>query len=552
MAPRTGEKPSAKVEAAPKAPSAAPDAPKAAAQAAAKEDRKGKADVVAGEALKSDEKTPMTPAENPEDLPDNQWSRQYYELKAQIAGDSNMQGPMMAFTLMALKLAAKYAKYFDMMPGAFANRVNNSEELKDKKLEKEEADKLVAAHLKEKTPAEIEKAEADAKKALDELKKAEEKAGHKLGVERASTKFVTNVLWGNDNFNDTGTLVASLLHTSKGEVNLYNQITPDELAAKSPVPRGTLVVFVEDPLKGDKLMAYATGSEDEFKYYDLEDPSNPIKTFRLKDATSPLKKPKTLIQMILSPNVEAYRNAKETPVAETAEETETALNKIKADNEAVAKKIKDKDPEAKTAATAALKAANEKYSSMEALSKSEEYDEAKLKVAEAEAKAKADAKEATTEEKEAYTKAQENSAAAKKFKENFEKMRKLRDEAQKNNDEVNKPPVDPEKALEDSMKEMEKKNDEIEKKTDEIKKALKPEEFKKLSKEDQKKLKEDQKKLKESAVEIHKLLKETYDAQVKVKVEKTDPNFEKWSKGMLRLEALLVKADQNNETAKKL
>ncbi len=387
------------------------------------------------------EETPAeAPFDNPENLPDNEWSRQYYELKEQMKNDINMQGPMMGFALAALKLAAKYAKYTDMFPRAFANRVNNSDALKDKALSKEQADKLVEAHLNDKG-----KTEEQTKKELEALKaEGDKEGGNKLGAERASTKFVTNVLWNNDEFNDTATLAAHLLHTSKGGENLYNEIAQQQLDAKSPKGKGTLIVFVPNWKSGEKVMAYSTGVADEFKYYDIESPGNPVQTFKLSAPNSPIKKPDVKVLMILAENVEGYKNAKEEVAAEGIEDkTKKALEKIEKDNAEGARMIqeypKNKNPDnlaiLQTAAASNFAEADKLYQEMDAKSKSDDnLNVEKLTKDEAAAKTKAKATDATDEDKNLYKKIEE----ANKFKENLAKLKLLRDQAEKNNTEAQK------------------------------------------------------------------------------------------------------------------
>jgi hypothetical protein len=219
-----------------------------------------------------------------------------------------MNGPLMAFALQALRLAAKYAKYADMVPGVFAKSVADS----DVSIEKEKAEKLAEAHLKQKTKEEKEKTEADVKKSLVELEAAEKLAKRTFGAEKASIKFATRTLWNNDDFEDAKTLSASLLNTSKFGEPLYKQKTPEEISQLKPIPEGTLIVFIPNRTSAEKVVAYATGFEDEFKYYDVENPANPIQTFKFNDKDSVIKKTGVQTLMILAPNVQSYKDAKET------------------------------------------------------------------------------------------------------------------------------------------------------------------------------------------------------------------------------------------------
>lgn len=473
--------PDGKKEAPAKTPAQAPKTAPAAAPVAAPEAAKNPGVIARGkEADKAaqaatapdaskaaeDPKVAETTFNNPENLPDNEWSRQYYELKDQVRDNAAMQGPFMDFALAALKLAAKYAKYTDMVPGAFSSRVAKSEELKDLKLDPKKADELVDAHVNKKG-----KSEEDAKKELDALKEKEKTGGPKLGIERAATKFVTNVLWNIDDFTDTGTLAANLLHTTKGGQALYKQMDgeKDDISKLSPsdVLRGTLIVFIPRFENGEKVVAYATGVEDEFKYYDLESPSDPIKTFRLRDSDSPLKSMKTKVQMVMLPNVEAYKAAKDEAPTEAAAETPAPapaeakavnpeelgkknLDKIDLDNQNLAKAIVDYQRKPNPSNLARLKdIAKRNFDAVEELkndkdfkkaeekSKTDDFNVVKLtaSVDEAHKKVLADGSPANVK---AYTDAVQKLEIAKKLQENFARIQKIKDAAKKNYDDAQK------------------------------------------------------------------------------------------------------------------
>ena len=298
------------------------------------------------------------PNDNPEGLPENsEWTDHYYELKKQLAEDPTKNGPLMGFALAALRLAAKYSKYYDMLPGVFAKSVEGST---DDGLDQEKANKLVEAHLKDKSPEQKAKDEEAAKKALADLNSQGEKpGGHVLGEGRAATKFVTSMLWGMDEFDDVRSLSTKLLKTSKGGESLYKETTMGELGKQPSIERGTLIIFAPEPLpsskpnamSGEKIVAYATGvgegGDAEFKYYDLGDP-NPVKTFKLSDGDSPLKATKTEILMVLKPNVEAYRDAKEeVPEGDLTDETapekalENSIQEIEKQNTVIETSIEE-------------------------------------------------------------------------------------------------------------------------------------------------------------------------------------------------------------------
>jgi|GEM_PF-2301887 len=398
----------------------------------------------------ADVKAPEKPMDNPEDLPDNEWSKQYYDLKQQLNDNPTMKGPLMDFALAALRLAAKYAKYTDMFPGQFADRVDNSDALKDKALNKEQADKIVDAHLNNKG-----KSEADTVKYLAEMKEKEKSGGSKLGIERAATKFVTNVLWNNDDFNDVGALAAHLKHTVKGNVPLYQAITTDDLVQQSPVPKGTLLVFVPNPQNGEKVVAYATGNADEFKYYNLESTGNPVVTFKLNDNDSPLKKATVPMLMILSPNIQVFKDAKEEAPAETSTETKVvnideattkSMDKIDAGNKNVSQMIEEYKKKAnpanlatlKTAAKSNFDAAEKVYKEVEPGSKSDEVNVTKLTEAVNAANAKVIAIGSTDADKTAYAEAVKKLDVAKKFQANFARLQQIFNLSKQNNEEAGK------------------------------------------------------------------------------------------------------------------
>ena len=386
-------------------------------------------------------KAPEVTADNPEGLPKNEWADSYYALKKQLEDYPEMNGPLMAFALQALRLAAKYAKYADMVPGVFAKSVADS----DVSIEKEKAEKLAEAHLKQKTKEEKDKIEADVKKSLIELEAAEKLAKRTFGAEKASIKFATRTLWNNDDFEDAKTLSASLLNTSKFGEPLYKQKTPEEISQLKPIPEGTLIVFIPNMKSAEKIVAYATGFEDEFKYYDVENPANPIQTFRFNDKDSIIKKTGVQTLMILAPNVQSYKDAKETLSNEGIEaKANQAIAKLKADNESTTKDIAenksnpDKDKLAVIKATALknFTEADASYKAMLEESNSEEYNVKTLEEAEKVAKAKSEAPVSTDKDKADYAEASRKKLEAIKFQDNLPKFKEIRDAAKKNCDDV--------------------------------------------------------------------------------------------------------------------
>ncbi len=226
------------------------------------------------------------PAENgenalEEELPDNKWSQTYYQLKKELEADPTKRGPMTEAFLAILLIAAKYYKFADVVPGAFLTRLNEDEDVKDKKFSDEEAKKLLAAKRDEAR----EKAALEATKAYIEEQK---QAGKKIGMEKASTRYACSALWGITDIDDASTLAAKLLHTSKGTADanfpLYRQSTLASLK-KQGMPFGTVLIFVPK-INADKAVAYATGNADEIKYFDTA--KNAEVTIKLSDVGSPI------------------------------------------------------------------------------------------------------------------------------------------------------------------------------------------------------------------------------------------------------------------------
>lgn len=386
---------------------------------------------------------PEVTADNPEGLPKNDWTDSYYALKKQLTDNPEMNGPLMQFALASLRLAAKYAKYMDMLPGAFAKSVSDS----DVTIEKDKADKLADEHLKflKKTKEEKDKAEAETKKALVDLEAAEKAANREFGAEKASIKFVTRMLWNNDEFEDSKTLSSSLLNTQKFGEPLYKQSDKGKLAEQASIEEGTLIVFIPNPKTAEKVVAYATGTADEFKYYDVTDPASPIKTFKLKEKDSIINKMEVQTLMVLVPNVQAYKDSKEVISSEDAEKkTQAAFDKIKADNESVAKDIvenkanpnADKLESIKKTSLANFTEADKIYTDMSGKANADEVNVETLAKVEAAALEKRNSPAATEKDRSDYDEAAKRTLAARKFQENLAKLKEIRDAAKKNCDDV--------------------------------------------------------------------------------------------------------------------
>ncbi len=326
---------------APKAP-VAPEAPLAADKKAVT----GQAAEAIGEASDTTAKAVTETGEGEDELPDNQYTRYYYDLKDRLEKNPNMKGPLTNMILSILLLAAKYGHYADMMPGRFSERLDTDENLKDKKLDKDQAEKVCEGK------GETEEA------TLAKLAEAEKKLGKKLDTDKASTKYACNILWGIDDIENSDSLAAYLKHTVKatadGSVPIYEVSTLEKIKQQENIARGTILIFIPD--LGSKVVAFATGVEDEFKYFDADTDKPEI--FHLRGDDSKVKSGMGLM-IALTPNTEAYKTAQEVQPegaipaeaekpAKTAsnfdkikETADAALLKLEKDNQDVAAMLTD-------------------------------------------------------------------------------------------------------------------------------------------------------------------------------------------------------------------
>ncbi|MEK7086046.1 MAG: hypothetical protein AAB953_03465 [Patescibacteria group bacterium] len=280
-----------------------------------------------------------------DELPDNQYTRYYYDLKDRLEKNPNLQGPLTNMILSILLLAAKYGHYADMMPGRFAERLDTDEDLKDKKLNKDQAEKVCEGK------GETEEA------TLAKLAEAEKKLGKNFDMDKASTKYACNILWGIDDIDNAASLAASLKHTGKetsdGSVSIYEISTLEKIKQQDDIARGTILIFIPDLKKGAKIVAFATGAKDEFKYFDADTDKPEI--FHLRGDDSKVKSDFGL--MAFTPNTEAYKAAQEiqpegeTPAAAPTEGAQTlddfkktadaALSRLEKDNQSLETMLTD-------------------------------------------------------------------------------------------------------------------------------------------------------------------------------------------------------------------
>lgn len=395
-----------------------------------------------------------------EELPDNQWTRYYYDLKAQVDSNPAMQGPLANMALAILLMAAKYSHYFDLMPGKFIARLSEDDDLKDKKFDKvadkDKIDKIVRAKG----------TDALALAALKTLQDADKLAGKKTGIEKASTRYVTNALWGVDGIDDAASLAANLLHTKKtpgggDDVGLYNLGTLDAVKAQPIIPKGTILIFVPNMKRGHKIVAYATGVADGFAYYDIEKEGGKVVTFNLRSADSPVKSELGLMA-VLVPNTAAYAAAMDAPPEKPAEPVKPVDAEAgrKASQEAADRAvaaIEKGNQETKLlideykmnpnprnlpillqVAEEKEKAAQEAYDKVKSNFEGLDKKLTDARAAEASAKVKSEAAEATEADKKAYEEAQKKTAEIKAIKDYQSKFETILGTAKTNAAEAKK------------------------------------------------------------------------------------------------------------------
>ncbi|MEK7547567.1 MAG: hypothetical protein AAB540_01600, partial [Patescibacteria group bacterium] len=204
-------------------------------------------------------------------LPQNKWTDMYFQLVEQVKLHPELNGPFTNTCLAMMLLAAKYAKYMDMIPGAFTKSLDVEEDLKDKKLSEGEIDTVLK---KEKS--------APQETLTDERKNAFKASG----IEAASAKYVAGKLFGMTDVDSPQLLSAKIAHATKtvtetkkekdkdgnpivveSQIPYYKSVNLDFLK-KNGMPFGTVLVFTPDPETGAKVTAYATGNGDEVEFID--------------------------------------------------------------------------------------------------------------------------------------------------------------------------------------------------------------------------------------------------------------------------------------------
>lgn len=204
-------------------------------------------------------------------LPENKFTIMFFTMVEQMVKHPELTGQFSTAVLAITLWLAKYAKYMDMIPGAF-NESLKDEGLKDKKLSEKEA------------KAVLEKKNGEPQKTLTE---DEKKSYADMGIEKASASYVANKLFGMTDVDSPRTLAAKIAHATKTvtenkwevvdgetkkvavgiELPYYKSVNLDFLG-ENGMPFGTVIIFTPDKETGAKVTAYATGDGDEIEFVD--------------------------------------------------------------------------------------------------------------------------------------------------------------------------------------------------------------------------------------------------------------------------------------------
>lgn len=174
-------------------------------------------------------------------------------------------------------------------------------------------------------------------------KEVDPKEYEKLGTEEASAKYVSQVLGIDPVAGNSLVLAAKLKHLDPSKDDLgYESTTLDNLQKKG-VKKGTIVIFKTKMLGGQKIVAIATGNNDEFQYYNSS--TNKVDRFFINQTEGDGKSPITSMNF-----VSAYEpmNKAESEVAKVDREKKEAedrekAEKLKADPESPFKTMKEFD-----------------------------------------------------------------------------------------------------------------------------------------------------------------------------------------------------------------
>lgn len=208
------------------------------------------------------------------------YGRAYFEMKKQIESDETLKdNPIATGMLALLALASKFETYADLFPGRFMEKLDESPLLEKEVFSEEDIKKIIAS--KRDTVRE-DRAEKEMTQSNDTWQKE--------GIERASTAYACNALWGVTGIETAEILAARLKHTGKPitdeeTVSYYQTAALQDLKRKY-MPFGTVLIFVAKLAGAEKITAFATGNKDEYKYYDPS--QNKAVCFNLSDKNSPI------------------------------------------------------------------------------------------------------------------------------------------------------------------------------------------------------------------------------------------------------------------------
>lgn len=207
------------------------------------------------------------------DLPDNEYGRFYKDLKRKMESGEVASGAMTNALLAVTLWIAKMSKYWHLIPGKFASDVaaDTTTRLTPEEEAKLKAAKKLADLKAEEVAAQEAKAKSELEKQLDE----EKKAGKKPEIEKYSTKYVCQTLWGIDTIEDSLTLGKKLNNSgaafsgAEGTVETipyYKSVSFADFKKNVVVPR-SIFIFIPDINTGNKVVAFADEAGT-LKYYD--------------------------------------------------------------------------------------------------------------------------------------------------------------------------------------------------------------------------------------------------------------------------------------------
>lgn len=199
-----------------------------------------------------------------DDLPEGNMKEACRNMYQDLKENPGSNGPLSAGILKLMIMAARSGVMLDSIPYSYHRRLDK---MTDKVFDESQVKDVLATSRDE-----------EREKVTDA-----QKTEFGKNQDRASVKYACNAMWGKDfGIESTDELAAKLLHTKnkEGGKPLYRPAQKPELK-KMGMPYGTVLVFkptFKEPLR---FVAFATGHEDEFKWYDVN--NNTVQTSHLKD-----------------------------------------------------------------------------------------------------------------------------------------------------------------------------------------------------------------------------------------------------------------------------